>query len=227
MHVSALHLLRTAALVESRAHLYSAYLSSVFAARGWQKTFEAWGAEEATHGQRLHAWLSVNDPTFDFDILLSRYLEAVPYHATTGESAYGSETRELLARCFVEAMAVTYYQAIGGKEPKAANVCRSLAAEEAKHFTMFRRMLCAVASVGVTETCMAVASRFSEFSDKQIIYASWLARGSPGEFSLGREAWVYRWHVLHVYRPANAQIVFRLMKQVVGRPKLSDARREV
>ena len=71
-----LHLTRTACLVESRAHLYSGYLASVFERRGpvWTDTFARWGAEEETHGQSLRAWLAREDPGFDFEQHMTDYL---------------------------------------------------------------------------------------------------------------------------------------------------------
>ena len=108
-----LHLVRTASLLESRSHRYAGYLASVFRQRGWEATFERWGAEEATHGEGLRTWLAKEDPTFDFEGCMARYLERVPYHDEDGHSVYGSEQAELVARCFVEAMAATYYQAVG------------------------------------------------------------------------------------------------------------------
>ncbi|WP_211241620.1 ferritin family protein, partial [Cystobacter fuscus] len=75
---------------------------------------------------------------------MTRYLAAVPSHEEDGRSVYGSEQAELVARCFVEAMAATYYQAVGAGavgSPSLQSLCRTLASDEARHYTLFRRLL--------------------------------------------------------------------------------------
>ena len=79
-----LHLVRTACLLESRSHHYAGYLAAVFRTRGWEATFARWGQEEETHGRALRSWLAKEDPSFDFEQCMTRYLAAVPYHEEDG-----------------------------------------------------------------------------------------------------------------------------------------------
>lgn len=224
MNATVLHLVRTACLVESRAHHYSTYLTNVFAGRGWNATFEQWGREEETHGERLRAWLAKEDPQFDFRGLMDRYLAAVPYHAEGSASVYGSEQAELSARCFVEAMAATYYQALaaGAAEvPSLKALCRALAADEARHYTMFRKLLDEVRrgeGVHRLETLRVIGRRFFSLGDEQIIYASYLVGGAVGPFDLRVEGRKFKRRMASVYRPVHVRFVARLMAQVLELP---------
>lgn len=221
---SVLHLVRTACIVESRAHHYAGYLSSVFRRRGWEATFERWGEEEETHGESLRAWLEEEDPSFDFERCMTRYLEAVPYHAPEGRSVYGSEQAELVARCFVEAMAATYYQAVGagaGESPSLQALCRKLAGEEARHYTMFRRLLEALwreEGARRTEAVRVVWRRLRALDDEQILYASYVVSGAPGPFVLEDESRRYRARVMSLYRPEHVRFVGTLVARVIGLP---------
>jgi rubrerythrin len=220
-----LHLVRTACLVESRAHQYSGYLASVFAHRGWTTTFDQWGGEEETHGTRLRAWLEKEDPTFDFERSMGRYLATVPYHAEEGGSVYGSEQGELVARCFVEAMAATYYQAVGGGAVGCVSLqalCRGLAADEARHYTMFRRLLERIRreeGIRRVEAVRVVMQRMLALQDEQIVFASFIAGGGVGAFELEEEGRRYRAMMLALYRPEHVRFVGTLVAQVLEVPR--------
>ena len=219
-NAAVVHLIKTACLVESRASQYGGYLARVFAQKGWSKTFERWGAEETTHGGVLRAWLRDAVPHFDFEATFARYQREVPYHDEEDESVYGSLQAELVTRCFTEAMAASYYQSVGAAavEPSLKALCKRLAADEARHFTMFRRCLERLrAEEGPRrlEAWRVVWQRLRALSDEQIIVASWLARGAPGRFSHARELWWYRLTMARVYRPRQARFVGRLMREVL------------
>ena len=214
-----LHLARTACLVESRAHLYSGYLVGVFPR--WAQTFERWGAEEETHGASLRDWLAKEDPHFDFERHFSEYLARVPYHPEGTGSVYGSPQGELVARCFVEAMAATYYQALGTGWPALRPLCRKLAADEARHFTMFRRLLETLrAEEGPRplEAARVMFQRLRALDDEQILFASWCVRGetNDGPFVLGEESKRYRAMMWRLYRPEHLRFAATLSLQTLG-----------
>ena len=218
-----LHLTRTACLVESRAHLYSGYLASVFERRGpvWTDTFARWGAEEETHGQSLRAWLAREDPGFDFEQHMTDYLARVPYHSTDGESVYGSEQGELVARCFVEAMAATYYQALATGAPELKPLCRHLAADEARHFTMFRRLLEKLRAEEGTrhlEALRVIITRLVALGDEQILYASYCVSRDGRPYVRAEESKRYRAMMAKLYRPEHVRFVATLTLQTLGLP---------
>ncbi len=220
-----LHLVRTACLVESRAPYYSGYLASVFRRRGWAHTFQRWGEEEGTHGVALRGWLSRHDPGFDFEATFARYLAEVPYHREDEGSYYGSEQRELVARCFVEAMAATYYQAVGAAavgRPELQALCHRLAADEARHYALFRRLLEQLREAQGTqrlEAMQVVWQRLTALQDEQLVYASWLVGGAHGTFDLAVEGRRYRAMMVSLYRPAQVRFVGTLVAQVLGAPR--------
>ena len=216
-----LHLTRVACLVESRAHLYSQYLSDVFAARGprWLQTMERWGAEEETHGTSLRDFLALEDPEFDFERHMADYLARVPYHPGAAGSVYGSEQGELVARCFVEAMAATYYQALGGGASVLRPLCRKLAADEARHFTMFRRLLEELRAEQGARPLVAVRAmvqRLRALDDEQILCASWCVGPRERPFVLAEESKRYRAMMWRLYRPRHVRFVAILCLQTLG-----------
>ncbi|WNG55722.1 ferritin-like domain-containing protein [Archangium gephyra] len=226
MHLppAVLHLVRTACIVESRSDRYAGYLASVFRHRGWEARFERWGAEEGTHGQSLRAWLAKEDPPFDFDTCMTRYLATVLYHEEDGRSVYGSEQAELVARCFVEAMAATYYQAVGAGaqgSPSLQALCHKLAADEARHYTMFRRLLEELRreeGMRRLEAMRVVWRRLWALDDEQILYASYVVSGTHEPFVLTNESRKYRAMVMSLYRPVHVRFVGTLVAQVFGLP---------
>jgi rubrerythrin len=176
-----LYILRTTALVESRADQYGDYLRAVFATRGaiWREAIDRWNHEEAEHGRALRRLCETVGAPFAFDSHMRAYLDGVAYHACDGRSVRGSIAGELVARCIVEALASTFYRVLRdscGDETGRA-VLHTLALDEARHYGMFHAMLQA-------ETAQSPLSRWRrmrvglgrmlELSDDQIMFAAWL-----------------------------------------------------
>jgi rubrerythrin len=228
-HVS--HLVRTAALLESRADRYAGYLVEVLRPRGWTAALEQWGREEATHGESLRAWLAEHEPTFEFAACMDRYA-ALPYHDAPPRGpdgghhgVYGSTQGELVARCVVEAMAAAYYQALAAAavdQPSLHQLCRRLAADEARHFSLFSRMLGAVRrdeGMRRGEALTVVLRRLAAQNDEQIVYASYVVGGGRGAFDLRVEGRRYRAMVLRVFGRRQARFVGALLTRVLVAPE--------
>jgi len=183
-----LYILRTTALVESRADQYGDYLRAVFATRGaaWREAIDRWNHEEAEHGRALRRLCETADAPFVFDRHMGAYLDGVVYHACDGHSVRGSIAGELVARCIVEALASTFYRVLRDscRDETGRAVLHTLALDEARHYGMFHAMLQA-------ETAQSPLSRWRrmrvglgrmlELSDDQIMFAAWLvdADASP------------------------------------------------
>jgi rubrerythrin len=183
-----LYILRTTALVESRADQYGDYLRAVFAARGasWRAAIDRWNHEEAEHGRALRRLCETAGAPFAFERRMSAYLDGVAYHACDGRSVRGSIADELVARCIVEALASTFYRVLRDscRDETGRAVLHALALDEARHYGMFHAMLQA-------ETAQSPLSRWRrmrvglgrmlELSDDQIMFAAWLvdADASP------------------------------------------------
>jgi hypothetical protein len=174
-----LAILKTTALVESRADQYAEYLHSVFWPRDrrWREAIERWNSEERQHGALLRQLVAAADPLFDFDVAMRRYTDAVPYHVCDGHSVRGSIAGELVARCVVEALASTFYRAL--RDSLSTTVCgealAALARDEARHYGMFVAMLREEQegphALGLWRRCWIGLRRMTELGDEQIIGA--------------------------------------------------------
>ncbi|MEO7936806.1 MAG: ferritin-like domain-containing protein [Dokdonella sp.] len=175
-------ILKTTALVESRADRYAEYLHAVFRDRDgrWREAIEQWNAEERRHGELLRKLVVAADPGFDFDAAMHVYEAKVSYHACDGKSVRGSIAGELVARCVVEALASTFYRALNESHattnPSAATAAlAALARDEARHYGMFVAMLReeqkSPNALGRWKRCWTGLRRMTELGDQQIIGA--------------------------------------------------------
>ncbi len=175
-------ILKTTALVESRADRYAEYLHAVFRDRDsrWREAIEQWKAEERLHGELLRKLVVAADPVFDFDAAMQAYETMVPYHVCDGQSVRGSIAGELVARCVVEALASTFYRALreslATTNPGTATAAlAALARDEARHYGMFVGMLReeqkSPNALGRWRRCWIGLRRMTELGDQQIIGA--------------------------------------------------------
>lgn len=184
-----LTILKTTALVESRADKYAEYLQAVFRPRDhrWREAIQRWNYEERQHGALLRELVAAADPAFDFDFAMQRYEVSVAYHVCDGSSVRGSIAGELVARCVVEALASTFYRTLADclATSIAGAALTALARDEARHYGMFVAMLreeqdgpCAL---GHWQRCWVGLRRMIELGDQQIIgaYIAATANGTP------------------------------------------------
>lgn len=173
-------ILRTTALVESRADQYGDYLRAVFATRGaeWRAAIDAWNREEREHGRALRRLCEANG-AFAFERAMTAYLAGVDYHACDGESVRGSVAGELVARCIVEALASTFYRVLRDTcgDDTGRAVLHTLALDEARHYGMFCALLDAEqqrAPLTLWRRLRVGIGRMLELGDDQILFAAWL-----------------------------------------------------
>ncbi len=182
-----LHILRTTALVESRADQYGDYLRAVFAARGesWRDAIDQWNREEREHGRALRRLAEAAGGGFAFERVMDAYLDGVAYHACEGRSVRGSVAGELVARCIVEALASTFYRVLRDscRDETGRCVLHTLALDEARHYGMFKAMLdaeCAQRRLSLRQRLRVGFGRMLELSDEQIMVAAWLVDPAAG-----------------------------------------------
>jgi len=176
-----LYILRTTALVESRADQYGDYLRAVFAARGapWREAVDQWNREEREHGRALHRLAEAAGGGFAFERVMDAYLDGVAYHDCNGHSVRGSIAGELVARCIVEALASTFYRVLRDtcRDETGRQILHTLALDEARHYGMFKTLLdaeCAQQRFGLWQRLRTGLGRMLELSDDQIMFAAWL-----------------------------------------------------
>ncbi|MCQ4165663.1 ferritin-like domain-containing protein [Tahibacter harae] len=214
-----LHILRTTALVESRADQYADYLRAVFAARGseWRAAIDGWNREEREHGVVLRRLCEAADGEFGFDAALKAYLDGVDYHACDGISVRGSIAGELVARCVVEALASTFYRVLRDRcaDPLGRAVLHALSQDEARHYGMFHAMLQAERArtpLSLWQRLRVGLGRMLELSDDQIMFASWLVDAdSAPRYACHAAARRYNADLYPHYRFAHLHYAARLL----------------
>lgn len=218
-----LYILRTTALVESRADHYGDYLRAVFAARGadWREAIDRWNQEEAEHGRALRRLCETAGTPFAFDRLMNAYLDGVAYHACDGQSVRGSIAGELVARCIVEALASAFYRVLRDscRDETGRAVLHTLALDEARHYGMFHAMLraeTAQSPLSRTGRLRVGLARMLELSDDQIMFAAWLVdAGAAPRYRRSRTARCYQAALYRRYRFEHVHFAARLICPVL------------
>lgn len=218
-----LHILRTTALVESRADQYGDYLRAVFAARDarWRAAVDAWNSEEREHGRALRRLCESLRTEFAFDGLMQAYLAGVGYHACDGTSVRGCIAGELIARCVVEALASTFYRVLRDacRDETGRAVLNTLAQDEARHYGMFLAMLDEEGQrepVSLWRRLRVGLGRMLELSDDQIMFAAWLVELPPTP-AYARQAVARRYQaaLYPLYRYEHLYFAARLLGPVL------------
>jgi hypothetical protein len=171
-----------AALVESNADDYVLYLRRVFAEdEEFLRQIDGWGEEEKLHGAALRRWCELADPSFDYQLAMSRFREAYRIPLEVQVSVRGSRARELIARCVVETGTTTYYTALRDacQEPVLREICRRIAGDEVRHFQMFLRHLNerygGEEGLGWVERGRTILARVLEIEDPELPFAYFAA----------------------------------------------------
>lgn len=185
-----LHVLKTTALIESRADDYADYLRAVFADCGLDciRAIDGWNLEERRHGELLCALAARIDPHFDPAAAMEAYRDSVDYHPCDGQSVRGSIAAELISRCVVEALASTYYRVLHDAcdDPMLRAALATLARDEARHYGMFRAMLLAHSRLPRWRRLLIGLRRMLELSDAQISAASAVVAGRSADGPMQR-----------------------------------------
>lgn len=217
------HVLRTTALVESRADQYGDYLRAVFATRGaaWREAIDSWNREEREHGLALQRLCAAVDGDFAAAQLMPAYVAAAPYHDCDGRSVRGSVADELVARCVVEALASTFYRVLRDAcaDALGRRLLATLSQDEARHYGMFAAMLeeeNTRQKMPWWRRLRTGIRRMSELSDEQIMAAAWLVeRPATPVYSRRAVARRYQAALYPLYRYAHLDFAARLLAPVL------------
>ena len=209
-----LYILRTTALVESRADQYGDYLRAVFAERGapWRDAVDQWNREEREHGRALRRLAEAAGGGFAFERVMDAYLDGVAYHDCDGHSVRGSIAGELVARCIVEALASTFYRVLRDacRDETGRQILHTLALDEARHYGMFKALLdaeCAQRKLTLRQRLRVGLGRMLELSDDQIMFAAWLV-DTPADTHYRRKAVARRYQAALYPRYRYAHLCF-------------------
>lgn len=219
--------IKAASLVEANAPDYVTYLCNVF--RGDDPLCDAvrlWGDEEVQHGRALARWASMADPSYDLDKALETFragYQQVPLESD--QSTRGSKPGELFARCIVESGTTSFYSAMHDTvdEPVLRQIARNIAADEVRHYKLFRSHLDAYEARGDSITRMArlkiLGERIAEVGDDEFGYAYYAANIAPVSqepYERERCAAAYESGAYGLYRRAHVEKGVRMMLRAVG-----------
>ena len=191
-----LKVVKAAALVESNAGDYAAYLCRVFHDDpDFQAEAHAWSVEEVRHGEALARYAEMADPSFQFQSSFRRFVEgyALPDEGT--QSVRGSRSGELVARCIVEVGTSSFYASLADAtdEPLLKEICRRIASDELRHFKLFYTNLnqyLARDRIGRWRRLSIALGRISETEDDELAFAYFAANGAETSEAAASHAYV-------------------------------------
>lgn len=218
-------LAKAASLVEANGAAYADHLCRVFADPEFQRSARRWGAEEVRHGEALARWAALADPDFDFAAAFARFRAGFQGGFERETSRRGSQAGEMIARCVVETGTSAYYTALreAAREPVLKEICRQIAADEVRHYTLFRRTLeycLARAPLGLARRLSIALGRIVEARDDELAYAYFAANEARAPYDRRRHARAYARRAAALYRPHHvARGVAMIMKAVGLAPR--------
>ena len=213
-----LKIIKAAALVEYNAHDYASYLCNVFPEDlEFQTAIKLWSDEEVQHGEALGRWAERADPTFNFEKAVARYTAGFRVDVQAVQSIRGSHTGELIARCIVETGTSSYYTALAEAtdEPVLKTICRSIAADELRHYKLFYDYLKKYLErdgMSRFKRLKIGLSRIQESEDDELAYA-YFAATAPADAKYDRPAYTAA-YMIRAYRFYKRQHVERVVAMV-------------
>lgn len=131
-----------ASFIESGSELYTRNLIAFYAGDTEIETWlrEHWEPEELQHGRALRAYVERLWPEFDWPGAFRSFF-ADYARACSPDELEPTRTRELVARCVVEAGTTAYYRALAAAapEPVLRELARRIAHDELRHYKHFLR----------------------------------------------------------------------------------------
>jgi hypothetical protein len=174
-------IVKAASLVEYNGTAYAHHLCRIFADDpSFQTAARRWGAEEVRHGAALGRWAALAEPGFDLAAAFDRFRAGYRVDFDHARSRRGSRSGELVARCMVEIGTSTYYAALRDavREPVLRQICGNIAADEVRHYKLFRRNLgrcLETERIGFWRRLRIAIGRIAETQDDELAYAYYAA----------------------------------------------------
>ena len=219
-------IVKAASLVEYNGAAYAHHLCRIFEHDpSFQIAARRWGEEEIRHGAALSRWAALAEPGFDFAAAFGRFQAGYRVDFDHALSRRGSRSGEMVARCMVEVGTSAYYAALRDavREPVLKQICGHIAADEVRHYKLFRRNLgrCLEAErIGFWRRLRIALGRIAEVEDDELAYAYYAANETalPYERRRCRRAYARRAYAL-VRQPHVARGVAMICKAVGLAPR--------
>ncbi len=215
-------IVKAAAVVEYNGGAYAHHLCRIFADDAdFQAAARRWGGEEIQHGQALGRWAELADPTFDFKAAFARFQHGYQVDFDCAASRRGSRAGEMIARCMVEIGTSSYYTALreAVEEPVLAAICREIAADEIRHYKLFRRQLMRCLEherLGFWRRLRVAFGRIAEAGDDELAYAYYAANEAGLAYDRRRCAGAHARRAYAVYRRHHVARGVMLLCKVLG-----------
>lgn len=215
-------IVRAAAMVESNARDYAAYLCGVFSDdEEFCQAARDWAEEEVQHGVALGRWASLVDPEFDYDSRFASFREAYGIDVDATHSIRGSRSGELISRCIVEVGTSSYYTAIADAtdEPVLKEICRRIATDEWRHYGLFYRNLRRYLEqerLSPAKRAWVALTRVLETEDDELAQAYHTANLSDEPYDRRRASRAYSQRAFALYRPNHVERAISMIFKAVG-----------
>lgn len=155
----------------------------------------SWQTEEVQHGHALKAYVQAVWPEFDWERGHQAFKAEYETYCTM-EQLEAKPGLEMVARCVIEMGTCTFYRAMHDyvREPVLRELLANIKADEAAHYTHFRRYFSVYNSRkkhGVLEVVRTIWRRLFEIrgEDAFIAFKHTYAQRHPGDAGV-QEAWV-------------------------------------
>jgi len=225
-------IVKAASLVEYNGRAYAHHLCRIFYDdHDFQRTARRWGEEEIQHGRVLARWTALADPSYDFAAAVDRFQAGYRVDFDTATSRRGSRSGEMIARCMVEVGTSSYYSALrdGVREPVLKEICRNIAADEIRHYSLFHRNLMRCLErerIGVWQRLRIALGRIAEAGDDELAYAYYAANETAGPYDRRRYSRAYARRALAFYQRSHVRHMVAMVFKAVGlapRSRLAEA----
>lgn len=213
---------KAASLVEANGRSYADYLHGVFDGDAeFQAAARDWALEEEQHGAALARWASLADPQFDYRQAFDRFRKTIRLPVGVRRSVRGSRCSELIARCMVEIGTTSFYSALHdtADEPVLRAICAHIAADEVRHYKLFRVHL---QRYQITERLplwrrvRVALQRLRETGDDELPFAYYSANGARGIYDRRKSARAYARRAYRNLRPDHIRRAVVMAFKAIG-----------
>lgn len=215
-------IIKAGSVVEHNGSDYGLYLQNVFAGDElFLKEIKAWSKDEIKHGKVLAQWVTMADPTYDFQERFKAYVDGFPIDIHAQESIRGSRGAELLTRCMVEIGTSSFYSAVKDStdEPLLKHICAKIAADELRHYKLFYthyQRYQAHEKISLRKRIGIALGRLFENEDDELAFAYYTANKETRPYNRKYYTQIYGKAVYNYYQKIHVDRGMALFCKAVG-----------
>lgn len=214
--------LKAGSVVEHNGSDYGLYLKGVFAGdKLFEKEIDSWSKDEIKHGKVLAHWVTLADPSYNFEERFKAYVAGFPIDIHAEESIRGSRGSELLTRCMVEIGTSSFYSAVrdATDEPLLKQICHKIAADELRHYKLFYthfQRYQAQEKLSFRKRLEVALGRLFENEDDELAFAYYTANKETAPYNCKHYTQVYGKAVYNYYQKIHVDRGMALFCKAVG-----------